>query len=155
MMSCKTQICRRDAGFSVLELLILLVVLAAAAIIVGPRVSEGRNAIMVDAAGHRLAAALLRTRAGSISNSAPRDFVLDLERRRYGWNRQEALRQLETGIALSASGFSAEPGGRRLHIRFKPNGTATGGTIVLRKSRSAVSIAVDWLTGAVRVRRLG
>ncbi|WP_295557637.1 prepilin-type N-terminal cleavage/methylation domain-containing protein [uncultured Hyphomicrobium sp.] len=144
-----------DAGYSILELLIVLVVIAASAAIVGPRVSASRDAVALDAAAYRLASALARTRAGSISSSLPRDFVLNPARRSYGADQDKALRQLEAGIAVSASGFATEPGSGRIRVRFKPDGTATGGAIVLRKSRSAVSIAVDWLTGTVRIRRMG
>lgn len=155
MRTCEIRTCREDAGYSIVELLVVLVVLAASAMIVGPRVSESRDAITVNAAGHRLAAALARTRAGSIADSAPRDFVLDLDKRGFGPDRNKTLKQLAPGIALTVSGFLSEPGGRRMRVRFMPDGRATGGAIILRKSKSAVSVAVDWLTGVVRVRRLG
>ncbi len=146
---------RADSGYSLVELLVVLVVLAASAMIVGPRVSASRDAITVDAAAYRLAAALVKTRAGSISDSMPHEFVLDPARRGYRAEHDRVLRQLEKGIAMSASGFASGSGGERIRIRFNPDGTATGGTIILRKSRTAVSIVVDWLSGAVQVRRLG
>lgn len=149
-----SRVCGADSGYSLVELLVVLVVLAASAMIVGPRVSTSRDAVTVDAAAYRLASALVKTRAGSISDSIPHEFVLDPARRGYRAEHERVLRQLEKGIAMSASGF-ASGSGERIRIRFNPDGTATGGTIILRKSRSAVSIAVDWLSGAVRVRRLG
>lgn len=148
------KLCRPDSGYTVVELLIVLVVLAASAMVVGPLASASRDAIAVDVAAHRLAAALMDARAGSISESVPRAFILDPARRGYGSERDQTMQQLETGIALSAKGFAASDGAR-IRICFRPDGTATAGTITLRKRRSAVSIAVDWLSGAVRVRRLG
>jgi general secretion pathway protein H len=146
---------RLDSGYTVVELLILLVVLAASAMIVGPRVSASRDAIAVDVAAQRLATALMKARASSISDSVPHEFVLEPARRGYRSEYERNLRQLERGISMSVSGFASDSDGARIRIRFKPDGTATSGKIFLSKSRSAVSIAVDWLSGAVRVRRLG
>jgi len=144
-----------NAGFTVLELLVLLAVLAASTVIVGPRALATRDAIRVDAAAHALAALLVKARADSISHSVPSEVVLDPRLGGYMARQHTAMRRLDKTIAMRTSGFASDAPGGRVRVRFKPDGTATGGTIVLRNARSAASIAVDWLTGAVRVKRLG
>lgn len=155
MIARESKIGGTDAGYTILEVLIVLVVLAASAAIVAPRVSASRDASVLEGAGARLAAAMAVARASSISGSSPRYFILDPARRAYGADREKPLKKLAPGIAMSASGFPSELGNARMHVRFNPDGTATGGAIILRKSRSAISISVDWLTGAVRIKRLG
>ncbi|MGE0022401.1 MAG: GspH/FimT family pseudopilin [Hyphomicrobium sp.] len=144
-----------NAGFTVFELLVMLAVLAASAMIVAPRALATRDAIRVDAAAHALAALLVKARADSIARSTPSDVVLEPRLAGYMAHQHAAMRRIGSGIAMRTLGFAPEASGVRVRVRFRPDGTATGGTIVLRNARSAASIAVDWLTGAVRVRRFG
>jgi general secretion pathway protein H len=153
MMPDSSKRCRADSGFSVLELLVVLAVLAVSAAVVAPRVSASLTASNLDVAAHRIAAAMIRTRSVSLRDAEPRDFSLDFERRSYQADPRQKANVVDPGVALSARGFDRSLGGNRVLVRFRPDGTASGGVLVLRKGRYAAEIDVDWLTGEVRVRR--
>jgi prepilin-type N-terminal cleavage/methylation domain-containing protein len=65
-------------GFTLLELLLVLMVLGLLAGLAGPAAIRGRDVLAVRAAQHELAAALAVTRAAAIRNGGA-SFVMDLE----------------------------------------------------------------------------
>nr|WP_006748273.1 GspH/FimT family protein [Thioalkalivibrio paradoxus] len=77
---------------------------------------------------------------------------VDLERREVRIEgRAETLRiASEIGLDVTVAGEFAEDGIAR--FRFYPDGSATGGTMTLRRSGGRqATVTLDWLTGRVRV----
>jgi general secretion pathway protein H len=146
---------RRDSGFSVLELLIALSIVTISAALVLPRVSTAREAMRVEVAASKLAAALVRTRADSIGRAEDRELVIDLPARTYSAHRVQTATALDRRISISVRGLIVDGGGNRVSVRFRPDGSASGGAIVLKGGGRAATITVDWLTGNVRVLRAG
>jgi general secretion pathway protein H len=141
----------RAHGFTLLEMLavILLVGIAAAAVAVS--VTRGLASARINAASSELAAALRATRTQAIIHGAERSFVLDTRDARYhgaGGRETSLPRGMRVGIT-SASMDQAGDGTAR--IRFFPDGSSTGGRITLESGRRQWHVNVSWLTGAVDV----
>jgi general secretion pathway protein H len=143
---------RRDAGYTLLELLVVLAVLGLAAALVLPRVGTGRERVALRSAALQLAAGLRAARTEAMSGSTETAFVLDLTQRRYWADGAVKLRSLPRGVGVVTGDRAGSPiATDRAAVRFKPDGSASGGWIGLRSRGASADITVDWLTGATRI----
>lgn len=141
-----------DAGFSLLEMLTVLVILSCAAAVSLPSVwgrpvEPGLRAVALD-----MAAALRLARSRAIATNRPVRVYFDLEGRRY-WLEGEARRRsvpgsLDIAATLSESGRMARGAGS---YAFAADGSASGGAIELASAAGKATISVDWLTGRTHV----
>lgn len=134
---------RRQAGFTLLEMLVVLVLLGLATALVAPRLSSGGAALDADA--RTLAAALEDARWTAVRTGRPVLLRLDLESP--GWDGG----RLPGTAALHVTGDAALMAGAAAQVRFLPDGSASGADIRLSGRRGGERvIRVDWLTGRVR-----
>lgn len=141
----------RHRGFTLLELLVALGVIALVIAVALPHLPGRAEAPAVKAAAESLAGGLRETRGLAIRDNRPVLFSLDVAARRWtiDGGRPAALSPdltlaLETDRRLLQS---REAGA----IRFFADGSASGGRIEVRRGASRAAVTVDWLTGAVAV----
>jgi general secretion pathway protein H len=138
-------------GFTLIEMIAVLAILGfALVLVVGHRAPWSRG-YEVDTAAGGLAAQLRLARSQAIAGNRITTLTLDLVGRRYRIGVSQS-RPLPADLAielLTVSGErrTASTGG----IRFYPNGSSTGGRIVLADRSRRVAVGVDWLTGRVSV----
>lgn len=132
----------RDSGFTLIEMIVVLVVLALAGSIVlsrGPLHSPTLDL----RAGVRVLASEMRTaRARAIAENHDIVFTIDPVRRDYGV-RGGRRRALPAGLELESAPAP---------VMFHPDGSASGGAVTIAEAGRHLDIQVDWLTGAVTVR---
>lgn len=134
---------RRQAGFTLLEMLVVLVLLGLATAMVAPRLSAGGAALDADA--RTLAAALEDARWTALRTGRPVTLRLDLDVP--GWDGG----RLPGTAALRVVGDAALMPGGAAQVLFLPDGSASGADIRLTGRRGGErAIRVDWLTGRVR-----
>ncbi len=142
----------RERGFTLLELLVVLGLLALALAIVAPSLGRARLGVMVRSTAYELAANLRASRAAARSTSIEHVLTIDLAQRLYWAEGVVGQRRLPHGVAVDVTVPQSEritaSAGR---IRFFPDGSASGARLVLHDGRSTTSIVVDWLTGDVRL----
>jgi general secretion pathway protein H len=145
------------AGFTLLELLLVLAVLALLAGLVVAYIPSGSTRTEVVATAREVASGLRRARGAAIAGNAPVAFVLDVKKRSYRVGTEAPVR-LARDIALTIDTARSEVSevgdGAAGGIRFFPDGSASGGRISLRGAgeRAAVAVVtVDWVTGRVDV----
>lgn len=140
-----------SAGFTLIELLVVVAILAfSLVLIVGYRPPWSRG-FELDQIAAELAAQLRLGRSQAIADNHAVAFRLDLERHDYRVGTAP-LRRLPAALGiemLTTAGEQkdAENGG----IRFNPDGSSTGGRIVLADGRRRVAVGIDWLTGRVSI----
>ena len=144
--------CGRDNGFTLLELIVVMAALAMAAVIAFPSVSGSRRGLTAEAAALNFASALRIARAEAIRSNREQTLVLDVGRRSYSAAGLRVARALPADVAISYEIPPAEQSADAIAaVRFRPDGSSSGGTFRFAAHRKSASVAVDWLTGSARV----
>jgi general secretion pathway protein H len=141
-------------GFSLLELILVLMVLGLGSLVVLPSVDKGLRDQEVRRSALRLAAAARDLRSRAVQNGIPQQLVLNLPRNSYLLARdREVFLPTEVKIADVEGGETLDSGIRR--FLFFPNGSTFGGQIHVAGLYHAVSysIRLEPLTGKIEVLR--
>ena len=142
----------RDAGVSLIELLVVLAILAATFALSTSSLRVTGSAARLQPMAQRMAADLRLARTLSIAQSHPIKIVVDAQACSYHIETRGAtsIRPCELALAPEiASQNLTAPG--IAELIFFPDGSSTGGQFTLSDKRSVYSLRVDWLTGSVTV----
>ena len=142
-----------DQGFTLLEMIAVLAILALAAGLAMPRLSAMRQNLKVKSAAVQLVSSLKITRAAALASNDDHALIVDTQRRRYwadGAVRTQALPR-DLSVAFEGQGGGPDSAGRASFL-FRPDGTASGGKINIGSGRQGAVITVDWLTGSIALR---
>jgi general secretion pathway protein H len=139
-------------GFTLLEILIVLVIGVLLVALVPPLLSGMSGATELRGAARQLAAGLRNARNEAVTRQQEAVLTLDLERRRFGVTGDPREIALPESVALKLYTAQSElldsaTGG----IRFFPDGSSTGGAITVSSPKLAYRVNVDWLTGTVAI----
>lgn len=139
-----------EAGFTLLELMIALTILALSMTVVTAGVARRSPVFEVRATASDIAALMRDARVSAQASSQPVsvDFRVD-ERLFEGPGGQRVL--LPEGVEADMESSSAAG---RPAVIFLPDGSSTGGAILLRGPASAERVDVDWLTSRISRERL-
>ncbi|HET7299208.1 MAG TPA: GspH/FimT family pseudopilin [Oleiagrimonas sp.] len=141
----------QQAGFTLLEMLAVIILIGIAAAAVAVSVTRGLTAARVRAASSDLAAALRYTRTQAIVHAKPEVLALDVKARSYtapGKSPHTLPKHMRLSVTSAAEDQRA---GHVARIRFFPDGSSTGGHVVLSRGARQWRINVAWLTGAISV----
>jgi len=142
---------KRTRGFTLLEMLAVILLIGIAAAAVSISVTQGLASARINAASSELAAALRATRAQAIVKGTQQNFDVDTRTDTYLNLKQQSV-ALPKGLKLSiTSAKDDQPNDHTGRIRFFPDGSSTGGRITLSSGKREWHINVSWLTGEVRV----
>ena len=138
-------------GFTLLEMLAVIILIGIAAAAVSISVAHGLSSARINAAAGELAASLRATRTQAIVHGRQSVFELDARGETYRGADKRNVR-LPKGLELSVtSAASDQSGGQVARIRFFPDGSSTGGRITLRSGQREWHVNVSWLTGAISI----
>jgi general secretion pathway protein H len=150
-----TVVVRTSAGFTLVELLVVLAILSLAAALALPALQRPPDGLRLEAATRTLMSTLRFSRAQAIARNADVIVTMDVERRSVEPSTGSAI-QLDRGISVEIIFASAE---RRRSaagaIRFFPDGTSSGGDIMLTLNQRRARVSVNWLTGEARLEPAG
>ena len=138
-------------GFTLFEVLVVVALMAIIASLTAPMVVRAISGAEAQVSARHVAAMLRKTRAQAIVEN--RDLVVhvDVDDRsiRLG---DEAPEILPGNVNLRVySARSEQQDEARAGIRFFPDGSSTGGEIVLQDAKSVYHVRVEWLTGQVAI----
>ena len=144
---------RIGAGFSLIELIVVMLIASLMIALVPPLFSGTVSHAELRGTAHRLAAALRLTRSRSITEGRERALTVDLAQRWFSVAGSTRKRALPAGVAIELLTARRElVSDDRGHIRFYPDGSSSGGSIRLDGGDSGkLVIAVDWFSGGIRV----
>jgi general secretion pathway protein H len=139
------------AGFTLVEMLVVLGIIALVVATAMPLLSGGSDTFRLETASSEISAALRATRAAAIMQNAVMTLKLDVDRRTFG-SAVVPMRSfaptIDAKLTYSAATRSASSEGG---FQFFPDGSSTGGDLVLALNGKQVRLCVDWLTGIVRM----
>jgi general secretion pathway protein H len=132
-------------GFTLIEMIVVLVILALIAGIVMSRGPSRSPTLEVKQAVAMVSQAMRGARAAAIAADRPVDVEIDT----VGHSIRSGSAMLtllpgRVGIEVVAAGM------RRVGIRFAPDGSSSGGGVVLTEGAVRMLVTVDGLTGRVR-----
>ena len=143
-----------QAGFTLLEMIVVLVVLGLMASLIVARGPPRSPALDLRAAAGEIAQALRDTRGQAIETGRRAVFHLDVKAHAFSVGNS-AARLLPASLGLTIAGAPGEAAASRgAGIVFAPDGSSSGGTIDLALDTRHVRIVVAWLTGRVTVAAL-
>jgi general secretion pathway protein H len=139
-------------GFTLLELLVVLVIGVLLVSLAPPLLSGLSGATELRGAARQVAAGLRSARNEAVSRQREAALTLDLEQHRFGVTGDPREIALPERLAIQLYTAQEElvdatSGG----IRFFPDGSSTGGAITVSGPKRAYRVNVDWLTGAIAI----
>ncbi|GAB6066896.1 hypothetical protein JCM13664_02140 [Methylothermus subterraneus] len=141
----------RSDGFTLLELIVALAIAALGFAYVAPNFIKTLESVRFQSAVREVASGLRHARGIALAQGREVVFFLDVAAHTYRIDRDRP-RRLPKSIELRLSTAETERIGPGVGgIRFFPDGSATGGRIVLRQFGLAKRVDVHWLTGRVSV----
>lgn len=141
---------RTAAGFTLMEVLIVLVILGLVMGLVMARGPMHSRTLDVRAAASQVARLMRTARGQAIATDQPVEVVVDL--RRHGVRLGTGpLQPLPRGLEIHVTAKTEETLGTRLAgFRFEPDGSSSGGQVeLLDPGGPRIQVGVDWLTGRV------
>ena len=130
----------RQAGFTLLELIVVIVILGLVAALVFVRQPWHSQALNTEATVRTLTSALRLARSRAIAQ-----------------DREVAVVTRGNGFVLDGGTATLLPAGDALtgaEVIFMPDGGASGATLILASGSRRIAISVNWLTGRVLSREL-
>ncbi|KAF1708874.1 type II secretion system protein GspH [Pseudoxanthomonas kalamensis DSM 18571] len=145
---------RRARGFTLLEILLVLGLIAVAGTLAALAFSGGLQGMQLRSEARQVAAQLRHTRAQAIASGQPQRFVIDPMR--HQWQAPgERSGRISASLAVGFYGArEAQPHAGAGGVLFFPDGASTGGRVRLQAGRSAIDIDIGWLTGEVKMARV-
>jgi general secretion pathway protein H len=139
-------------GFTLLELLVVLVIAAGIAVIALPRFANAIAAVELKGATRQVASALRYARTQAVAKRREVALRFDVEQRTFINTDADKVHTLPGDLRLklltAESEIVSEDVGA---IRFFADGSSTGGRVTLSTGARAYEVDVSWLTGRVTV----
>lgn len=143
---------RRAGGFTLVEIVVVLVIAAAALAVVAPNLGSAMARTELTSSTREIASGLRHVRGHAMASGRPAEFWLDVQRHQYSVGDKPKPRGLPDSVKLTlvtADTQAARDG--RGFVRFFPDGSSTGGKVVLEAAGDKRLVEINWLTGYVRI----
>ena len=139
-----------QAGFTLIEMLVVLTILALTTALVVPLVSGGSEGARLQMAAGDLASAFRLTRSAAITRNTDMSLTIDVNKRTFSSavvSQRAFAPDIDAKLTYAAGlGTGRSDGG----FQFFPDGSSTGGDVTLSLRGKQTTLCVDWLTGGVR-----
>ncbi len=143
---------RARSGFTLLELLIVLMLMGLITALTIPVFSGGVSTTQLKSAAREVAAGLRQARGQAIAQKAEAVLELDVTGRAFRVLPDPRLHMLPAGIDIKLFTAQSDLVNDRIGaIRFYPDGGSNGGRVTLAAGERKYDVDVDWLTGRVAI----
>lgn len=156
-MAERLPLSRRPRGFTFVELLAVLAILALLIGLVSPRLYGGLERERFRAAMRSFVAALRLARSAAVTDRQPVRVLVDLERGRWWLEGGARAGSWPPGTRITDATLVWPDDGRRLgYLVFYPDGSSTGGRLILMDRRGRLySVSIDIVTSRVEMAAAG
>ena len=142
----------RGAGFTLIEVIVVMAIAATALALVGSIVFRGPSTQDLKAAARTLASGLRHAQTTAMATRRDALLTLDLDAREYYLPADARGHKLPDGLELKLFTAQSEAvSEKKGAIRFYPDGSSTGGRITVQAGERKFLVDVDWLTGRVSI----
>jgi len=142
----------KPRGFTLVELLVVLAIGGLLLAVTPPLITAAMPGIELKAAARRTAGAMRLAREIAIAEGRDAAWVVDVENNSYqidGSHRRGSLPGgLEVELVAAENEMQSDSVGA---IRFFPDGSSTGGRVILKRGDAGYQVGVNWLTGRILV----
>lgn len=139
-------------GFTLLELIIVLLISVLGFAVVGSNISSGNQSTRIQAAARDIASALRYAHGQALMSRQPVSVTVNLGDNSYAIGNRGKVYRLDSEIGISVTVAEEEfSEGQQAGIRFFGDGSSTGGRITLELGKQLRRIDVNWITGAVAI----
>lgn len=142
----------RSTGFTMMELLVVVAIMALVAAMAMPVLGSGPSTSALRGGARELAAGLRFARSEAVAKRHETFVAIDLSGRRFKVaddpREHQLPREAELKLFTAQSDIVNDTTGS---IRFFPDGGSNGGRITLAYGERKFDIDVDWLTGRVSI----
>lgn len=142
---------RSNAGFTLLELMIVLGIMVLGFSAVAVNMSAGNDSMTLKAAARDLASGLRYTRSQAMISHTQATLDFDLTQNSYTLTGQTKVHSIATDIDVTVSTAKEDLSDGVAKLRFFPDGSSIGGRITLEKNKLSQEININWLTGQVSI----
>lgn len=141
-----------NKGFTLLELMVVLIVVVLGFSIIGVNISSGTNSAAHQAAARDLVSALRYARGQALIAREETTVAIDLNENSYTVSNRDKVFEIPETIDLTVVTAQEELTGKgQANIRFFPDGSSTGGRVKLERNGINWQIDINWLTGQIEL----
>jgi general secretion pathway protein H len=143
----------KQAGFTLVELLVVLVIMVLGASLMGPNISSGNDRAKLTAASRDLTSALRYARGQALMSQQEVTVTLDLAKNQYHIDslhqkNYKIAKSIEINLRTAQVDIESDKKGR---LRFFPDGSSSGGQITLTQGNATLEVRINWLTGTITI----
>lgn len=144
--------CKSTRGFTLLEMMVVLVIAGLMLALVPPLFSGAVSGTKLKGSARDLAIVLRETRSQAIIHNTEQLVHLDLETPRYrvGNGKPQALPE-DVAMAVELITGARVTEMTQHVVRFFPDGSSSGEMITLSGGNHAYHLQLDWLTGNITI----
>ena len=138
------------AGFTLIEVMVVLAIMALALLLVPPNLIRGSDSQALKADLRQVVGGLRFARTRAIALNSTVELEIDPDARRLSVDMKPLIGKLNAGtrIALMSEEQTWRQDGT-VAIRFFPDGGSSGGDMLVSNDASRYRVRVNWLTGDV------
>jgi general secretion pathway protein H len=143
---------RHPHGFSMIELLVVLAIIAIGSALIIPMFGNGVSTTELKSAARQLASGLRLARSEALTQRRETFLVLDVAGRRFKVDQDPKEYPLPKDVELKLFTAQKDLVDEKVgSIRFFPDGGSNGGRITVASGERKFEVDVDWLTGRVAI----
>jgi general secretion pathway protein H len=138
-------------GFTLLEVLVVVALMAVIASLAAPLLVRAVSGAEAQVWARQVAATLRNSRSLAIIENRNLAVTVDIDDRSIRID-DGAVKRLPDSLHIRVSSARSEQEDTRTAgIRFFPDGSSTGGEIILQDAKSIYHVQIEWLTGQVAI----
>jgi general secretion pathway protein H len=147
-----TRSTKASRGFTMIELVAVILVIGLVAALAPPMFSSGVTAAEHRAATRQVAQVLRYARTEAVAKRMDVGVEFDLEARTYQLPGARKKSKIPDGVELLLTTTVAETKDEKhASVRFYPDGGSTGGRVTLKYKEREFRVDIDWLTGRIAI----